>query len=135
MEWLQQAKSALYIWDNSRLARVQYFSYSILGSLVTMGMLALINPLLDLEGSFWVFLSLLLLLAAILHNVYISLVLVRKRLTDMGYDTVHMWWIFGLWLVTSIHSWGEPESTVTLCLLAVDLVVSLCLIFTPGKSK
>lgn len=135
MEWLQRAKSSLYVWDNSRLGRFDYFSYNILGTLVTMGMLALINPLLDLEGSLWVVLSLCLLLAAVIHNMYIAFVLVSKRLRDMGYDQVHLWWIFGLWLVTSIHSWGEPESTITVCLLALDVVVSLWLLLTPGEKK
>ena len=98
-------------------------------------MLALINPLLDLEGSFWVLCSLVLLLAAIVHNVYVSVVLVSKRLRDMGYAQEHLWWIFGLWFITFIHSWGEPESTVTLCLLGLDIVVSLWLLFTPSESK
>ena len=98
-------------------------------------MLALINPLLDLEGSFWVVCSLVLLLAAIVHNVYVSIVLVSKRLRDIGYDQAHMWWIFGLWFVTFIHSWGEPDSTVTLCLLGLDIVVSMWLLFTPSERK
>ena len=135
MEYLQQVKSSLYKWNESRLGRLEYFSYSILGTLITMGMLALINPLLDLEGSFWVLCSLVLLLAAIVHNVYVSVVLVSKRLRDMGYAQDHMWWIFGLWFVTFIHSWGEPESTVTLCLLGLDIVVSMWLLFTPSERK
>lgn len=133
MEYLQQVKDSLYIWDRSRLGRFEYFSLGILASLITTVILASINLVLDLEGSFWVVLSLGLLLGAIVHNVYVSLVLTSKRLRDMGYAQEHMWWIFGLWLVTSIHSWGEPESTVTYCLLALDLVVSLWLLFTPGK--
>ena len=133
MEYLERVKSALYVWDDSRLGRLQYFSYGILASLITMGMLASINPLLDLEGSFWVVLSLFLLLGAIVHNVYVSLVLVRKRLADMGYAYEHMWWIFGLWFITFIHSWGEPESTVTACLLGLDVVASLWLLFTPSR--
>ena len=135
MEYLQQVKSSLYKWNESRLGRLEYFSYSILGTLITMGMLALINPLLDLEGSFWVLCSLVLLLAAIVHNVYVSVVLVSKRLRDMGYAQDHMWWIFGLWFITFIHSWGEPESTVTLCLLGLDIVVSMWLLFTPSERK
>ena len=135
MEYLQRIKSALYMWDDSRVTRIQYFSYSIIGMLITTGMLALINPLLDLEGSFWVVASLVLLLAAIVHNVYVSVVLVRKRLCDMGYAYDHMWWIFGLWFVTFIHSWGEPDSTVTNCLLALDVVTSLWLLFTPSTKK
>ena len=135
MEYLQQVKSSLYKWNESRLGRLEYFSYSILGTLITMFMLALINPLLDLEGSFWVLCSLVLLLAAIVHNVYVSVVLVSKRLRDMGYAQEHLWWIFGLWFITFIHSWGEPESTVTLCLLGLDIVVSLWLLFTPGERK
>ena len=135
MEYLQRVKHSLYVWDSSRLGRFDYLSFSIIGTLVTMGMLALINPLLDLEGSFWVLASLVLLLAAIVHNVYVSIVLVSKRLRDMGYDQVHLWWIFGLWFVTFIHSWGEPESTVTLCLLGLDIVVSMWLLFTPSEKK
>ena len=135
MEYLQQVKSSLYKWNESRLGRLEYFSYSILGTLITMGMLACINPLLDLEGSFWVVASLGLLLAAIIHNVYVSVVLVSKRLRDMGYAQDHMWWIFGLWFITFIHSWGEPESTVTLCLLGLDIVASLWLLFTPSERK
>lgn len=135
MEYLQRVKSALYIWDNTRVGRFEYFSYSILGLLITTGMLASINPLLDLEGSFWVVCSLVLLLAAVVHNIYVSVVLVSKRLRDMGYEQDHLWWIFGLWFVTFIHSWGEPDSTVTLCLLALDIVVSMWLLFSPSKSK
>ena len=135
MEYLQQVKRSLYIWDSSRLGRLQYFSYGILASLITMGMLASISPLLDLEGSFWVVLSLGLLLGAIIHNIYVAIVLVSKRLRDMGYAQDHMWWIFGLWFITSIHSWGEPDSTVTLCLLGLDIVTSLWLLFTPGEKK
>ena len=133
MEYLQFIKHGLYIWDESKITRVQYLSFSILGTLITMAMLALINPLLDLEGQIWVVISLGLLLAATLHNIYVSLVLVSKRLRDMDYDQAHMWWIFGLWVVTFVHTWGEPESTVTYCLLALDIVVSLWLLFTPGK--
>lgn len=103
--------------------------------LITSALLALINPLLDLEGSFWVIISLGLLVTAIVHNVYISVVLVSKRLRSMDYAQDHMWWIFGLWLVTFVHSWGEPDSTVTLCLLALDCVVSLWLLFTPPSSQ
>ena len=135
MEWLQRAKSALYVWDSSRLGRLEYFSYGILASLITMGMLASINPLLDLEGSFWVVLSLFLLLAAVVHNIYVAVVLVSKRLRDMGYAQEHLWWIFGLWFITSIHSWGEPESTVTASLLAIDIVASLWLLFTPSNKS
>ncbi len=135
MEYLQRVKSALYVWDSSRVSRVEYLSYSIIGTLITMGMLSLIGPLLDLEGSFWVVASLVLLLAAILHNVYVSVVLVSKRLRDMGYAQDHLWWIFGLWFVTFVHSWGEPDSTVTYCLLALDCVVSLWLLVTPSEKK
>ena len=135
MEYLQRVKRALYVWDESRVARFDYLSFSIIGTLITMGMLALINPLLDLEGSFWVVCSLVLLLAAIVHNVYVSVVLVSKRLRDMGYAQEHLWWIFGLWFVTFIHSWGEPDSTVTLCLLGLDIVVSMWLLFTPSERK
>ena len=133
MDYLNRVFDSLYVWKGSRLNRVEYFSNSILGLIITLALLALINPLLDLEGSFWVVMSLVLLIAAIVHNVYISINLVRKRLIDMGFDSVHLWWILGLWLVTSIHSWGEPDSTVTYCLLALDTVVSLWLLFTPGK--
>lgn len=132
MDYFQKTTDALYVWNNSRITRVEYLSYSLLGTLITMAMLALINPLLDLEGSFWVTMSLGLLLAAVIHNCWISLVLVSKRLRDMAYDQAHMWWIFGLWVVTFVHSWGEPDSTVTYCLLALDLVVSLWLLFTPS---
>lgn len=135
MEHIYRSLDILYKWEASRVNRVQYFSYSILGSIVTLALLALISPLLDLEGSFWVFLSLVLLVAAIVHNVYVSVVLVSKRLRDMDYAQDHMWWIFGLWFITFIHSWGEPDSTVTYCLLALDTVVSLWLLFTPGKSN
>ncbi len=135
MEYLERVKNALYVWDSSRVSRVEYFSYSILGTLITMGILASINPLLDLEGSFWVVLSLALLLAAVVHNVYVSVVLTSKRLRDMDYAQDHLWWIFGLWFVTFVHSWGEPESTVTLCMLALDIVVSLWLLFTPSAKK
>lgn len=134
MEWLHKIKHSLYDWNGS-LGRLEYFSYGILASLITMGILSLINPLLDLEGSFWVVLSLGLLLGAIVHNVYVSIVLVSKRVRNMGYAQEHLWWIFGLWFITFIHSWGEPESTVTLCLLGLDLVVSLWLLFTPGEKK
>ena len=135
MEPINNALRVLYHWDNSSLGRVQYFSYSLLGSIVTLALLALINPLLDLEGQIWVVMSLGLLITAILHNCYVSINLVRKRLEDMGYDAVHLWWIFGLWLITFIHSWGEPDNTVTYCLLALDIVVSLWLLFTPGRKK
>ena len=135
MEYLERVKSALYVWDQSRLSRIEYFSYSVIGMLITMAILAIVSPVLDLEGSFWVGVAIVLLLAACLHNVYVSLVLVSKRLHDMGYDQVHLWWIFGLWLVTFVHSWGEPESTVTYCLLALDLVVSLWLLFTPSSAE
>ena len=133
MEYLQRTFDSLYIWKTENLNRVQYFSLSLLGSIVTLALLALISPLLDLEGQFWVVASLGLLIAAIVHNCYVSVNLVRKRLVDMGYDEVHLWWIFGLWLITFIHSWGEPDSTVTNCLLGLDIVVSLWLLFTPGR--
>ena len=132
MEYISNIKHKLYLWGGS-VNRIEYFSYSILGSLITLGMLALINPLLDLEGSFWVLLSLALLIGAVVHNLYVAVNLVSKRLQDMGYAQEHLWWIFGLWLITSIHSWGEPDTTVTYCLLALDTVVSLWLLFTPGK--
>lgn len=135
MEYLERVKSALYVWDRSRLTILQYFSYSLLGMLITMAILALVSPVLDLEGSMWVTVAIGLLLAAVIHNIYVALVLVNKRLSDMGYDQVHLWWIFGLWLVTSIHSWGEPESTITYCLLALDCVVSLWLLFTPSSAE
>ena len=135
MEYLQRTFDNLYIWKSERLNRVQYFSLSLLGSIVTLALLALINPLLDLEGQIWVVASLGLLIAAIVHNCYVAVNLVRKRLIDMGYDEVHLWWIFGLWLVTSIHSWGEPDNTVTYCLLALDIVVSAWILFTPGVKK
>ncbi len=128
---MEKVLRSIYVWNSEKLNRVNYFSYSILGMLVTMGMLASINPLLDLEGSFWVVLSLGLLLAAVLHNVYVSVVLTSKRLRSMDYAQEHLWWIFGLWVVTFVHSWGEPDSTVTYCLLALDIVVSLWLLFTP----
>ena len=135
MEPITQAISNLYNWNNQRLDRVHYFSYSISGSIVTLALLALINPLLDLEGSIWVVLSLGLLVTAVVHNCYVSINLVRKRLTDMGWEHDHLWWIFGLWFITFIHSWGEPESTVTYCLLGLDIVVSLWLLFSPGKKS
>ncbi len=135
MEYIEKVLRGIYVWNSSKLNRVEYFSYSILGSMLTLALLALINPTLDLEGIFWVYMSLFMLLAALVHNIYIAIVLVSKRLRDMGYDQVHLWWIFGLWLVTSIHSWGEPESTVTYSLLGLDVIVSLWLLFTPGKSK
>lgn len=133
MEPITQALGILYNWDNQRLDRVHYFSYSILGSIITLALLALISPLLDLEGSIWVVMSLGLLIGSVAHNSYVAINLVRKRLTDMGWDHVHLWWIFGLWFVTSIHSWGEPESTITYCLFGLDLLVSLWLLFSPGK--
>lgn len=135
MEYLERVKSALYIWDQSRLGRVEYFSYSVIGMLITMAILALVSPVLDLEGQVWVVTAILLLLAASIHNVYVAVVLVSKRLRDMGYDQAHMWWIFGLWVVTFVHSWGEPESTVTYCLLALDCVVSLWILFTPSSAE
>ena len=135
MEYLQRAFDNLYIWNSQRLARVEYFSYSILGSIITLALLSLISPILDLEGQFWVIASIGLLILAIIHNVYVSINLVRKRLEDMGYDAVHLWWIFGLWLITFIHSWGEPDNTVTYCLLGLDCVVSLWLLFTPSAKK
>jgi hypothetical protein len=132
MDFIDKVVQNVYVWGG-RIGRVDYFMNGILASMVTLALLALINPLLDFEGSIWVFISLSLLVIAVGHSVYTSLNLVSKRLTDMGYDFVHIWWIFGLWLVTSVHSWGEPESTVTYCLLALDIVVSLWLLFTPGK--
>lgn len=102
--------------------------------MITLALLALISPLLDLQGSIWVVCSLSLLILSLVHNVYISIVLVSKRLRSMGYAVDHLWWIMGLWLVTSIHSWGEPDSTITYCLLGLDLIVSLWLLFTPGAS-
>jgi len=131
----QDVVEKLYTWNSKPLARFQYFSISILGTMITLGLLSLISPLLDLEGSFWVFASLGLLLLAVLHNVYVSVNLVRKRLIDIGWTQEHLWWIFGLWFVTTIHSWGEPESTITYCLLGLDLIVSLWLLFTPGEKK
>ena len=134
MDYILTIKQNLYIWGGS-LTRLQYFSYSILGSLVTLAMLALISPLLDLDGSFWVVASLGLLIGAVVHNFYVTINLVSKRLSDMGYAQDHMWWIFGLWFITSIHSWGEPDSTVTYCLLALDTIASLWLLFTPSSKK
>ena len=135
MDQLRKVFNSIYLWDSSRVNRVQYFSYSIIASIVTLALLALISPLLDLEGSVWVVISLGLLIIAMLHSCYVGVNLVRKRLADMGWDSVHIWWIMGLWLVTSIHSWGEPESTVTYCLAGVDLLVSLWLIFSPSKKN
>ena len=135
MDHLNKAFNSLYYWDSQTLSRVQYFSYSLLGSIVTLALLTVINPILDLEGQGWVYLAVFMLLLAIVHNVYIAINLVRKRLKDMGWESVHLWWIFGLWIVTSIHSWGEPESTVTYCLLALDIVVSLWLLFSPSEQK
>lgn len=129
---MDKFKDGLYNWDG-KLARIEYLSYSILATLITCGILALINPLLDLEGPIWVVLSLALLLLAVINASYTSIVLVAKRLRSIGLDTVHLWWIGGLWLVTSIYSWGEPESTITVALLAVDILVSVWLLLTPGK--
>lgn len=133
MDQLRKVFNSIYVWDSSRVNRVQYFSYSILGSIVTLALLALISPLLDLEGSLWVAISLGLLIVAMFHSCYVAINLVRKRLTDMGWEHDHLWWIFGLWFITSIHSWGEPDNTVTYCLLGLDLLVSLWLLFTPSK--
>ena len=133
MEYLHRTIDSLYKWDSGSLKRLEYFSYSILGSIITLALLALISPLLDLEGSVWVVISLGLLVTAVVHNCYVTVNLVRKRLVDMGYDSVHLWWIFGLWVITSIHSYGEPESTVTYCLLGLDILVSLWLLFTPSR--
>jgi len=133
MEFINRSIDILYKWEASRVNRFEYLSYSILATLITTALLALISPLLDLEGSLWVVISLGLLVIAILHNCYVSVVLVSKRLRSMGYAQEHMWWIFGLWFVTFIHSWGEPESTVTLCLLGLDIVVSLWLLVTPPE--
>lgn len=124
----------LYRWDSSSLVRLEYFVYSVLASIVTLALLASINPLLDLEGAFWVYLALFMLTVAVVHNTYTHVNLVRKRLRDMNYAQEHLWWIFGLWLVTVIHSWGEPDSTITYCLLALDLVVTLWLLVTPSVS-
>jgi hypothetical protein len=135
MEYLHRTFDSLYKWNSQRLKRIEYFSYSILGSIVTLALLALISPILDLEGSIWVVISLGLLVLAVVHNCYVSINLVRKRLSDMGWDSVHLWWIFGLWFVTSIHSYGEPDSTVTYSLLGLDIVVSLWILFSPSKSK
>lgn len=135
MDYLHRAIDSMYVWNSQPLRRLEYFSYSILGTIITTALLASISPLLDLEGSFWVVMSLGMLVAAVVHNVYISIVLVSKRLRSMGYAQDHMWWIFGLWLITFVHSWGEPESTVTLCLLGLDIVVSLWLLLTPGENK
>jgi uncharacterized membrane protein YhaH (DUF805 family) len=132
MDFVDKVVQNVYVWGG-RIGRVDYFMYGLVSSMVTVALLALINPLLDFDGSLWVVISLGLLIAAIGHSVYTSLNLVSKRLCDMGYDFVHIWWIFGLWLITTIHSWGEPESTITYCLLAADVLVSLWLLFSPGK--
>lgn len=133
MDFINRSIDILYVWRDSRVNRIEYLSYSILGTIITTALLALITPLLDLEGSFWVVMSLVLLVLAIVHNCYVSVVLVSKRLRDMDYAQEHLWWIFGLWFITFIHSWGEPESTVTYCLLGVDIVASLWLLLTPPK--
>jgi len=135
MEFVHRSIAIMYQWTESRVNRFEYFSYSILGMLITSALLALISPLLDLRGDVWVVISLGLLLVALVHNFYISLVLTSKRLRDMGYAQDHMWWIYGLWFVTTIHSWGEPESTVTYCMLGLDIVVSLWLLLSPGEKK
>jgi len=132
MDQLRNVFNTMYSWDGS-LGRLEYFMYGLLSSLVSCILLALINPVLDSEGSFFVVLSISLLLLALSNAAYTSVVLVIKRLRSMGLDTVHIWWISGLWLVTSIHSYGEPESIVTYCLVAIDLLVSLWLLFTPAK--
>lgn len=134
MDFIDKVVQNVYVWGG-RIGRIDYFMNGILASIVTLALLALINPLLDLEGSVWVVISLSLLVVAIIHSVYTSLNLVSKRLCDMGYDFVHIWWIIGLWLITTIHSYGEPESTVTYCLLALDIVVSLWLLFSPSKKN
>jgi len=135
MNYLQRIFDVIYVWNDQRIGRIEYFSNSILGSIVTLALLALISPLLDLDGSVWVVISLSLLVGAVVHNCYVAINLVRKRLADIGWDSIHLWWIFGLWFVTSIHSWGEPESTVTYSLLGLDCLVSLWLLFTPGKKS
>lgn len=132
MEWLHTLKHNMYC-PVGKLNRVEYFSYSVLSSIVTFALLSMISPILDIEGSFFVVLSIALLLSAIINALYTSVVLVAKRLRSIGFDTVHLWWICGLWLVTVIHSWGEPESTVTYSLVVVDMLVSLWLLFTPPK--
>lgn len=130
---MERSFNILYKWEASRVNRVEYFSYSLLAAIITTALLASISPLLDLNGSVWVVLSLGMLVLAVVHNCYVSVVLVSKRLRDMDYAQEHMWWIFGLYFITFIHSWGEPDSTVTYCLLGADIVVSLWLLFTPGK--
>lgn len=127
---MEKVVNVLYSWTGS-LARVEYFLYGILSSIISLALLALINPLLDLEGQLWVYASLGLLIAALLNATYTSVVLVAKRLRSMGFATENLWWIFGLWLITAIHSWGEPESTVTYSLTVVDVITSLWLLFTP----
>lgn len=132
MDYLDKIIQSLYSWEG-RISRLEYFSYGLLASIISCVLLSIISPLLDIEGSFFVVISIVLLLSSILNSIYTGIVLVIKRLRDMGFDTVHVWWIGGLWLVSSIHSWGDPESTVTYSLLGLDILVSLWLLFSPSK--
>lgn len=119
----------MYVWENFRIGGLYYLFLSIFASLLC---LALLMPVGFLVDSNLMTLAVTLLIVAVINIVYISLVLLSKRLRDMNYAQEHIWWIFGFWVVNNIYAMGEPDSIVNTCMMAINLLITIWLSITPS---
>lgn len=121
---------ALFNW-NGRFARLQYFGYGILSSVVALVAGLLFASLYAADNIALSIIATLALVAIVCGYAYSNMAITAKRLHDLGYGAINVLWIWLLNVASGATQQASPGLSAVLSV--VGLGVTLYLLFAPGN--
>jgi len=115
---------------DGRIGRFAYLLYSILNWLVTAALL-IIGLVLTKPG-LTVIPGILLVFAAMVSLIWVSLALMVKRLHDTGYSGAHAVWVVLLAILAAATAFSNP--VLAFALLVAIVVIFCWLVYAPGDA-